>query len=122
MQLYIGGLSDNTTEDEVVALFSKIGTVESVRVIRDIASGKSRRYAIIRMPNNTDAEEAIRRLNGLMVGDRQMLVTRMHETLPGEMEFREWLRDNAYEVLKTISVRLNQTVLDLGWGAGVLLE
>jgi SAM-dependent methyltransferase len=119
MQLYIGGLSVNTVEDEVIALFSKIGTVESVRVIRDIASGKSRGFAIVRMPNNTEGEEAIKKLNGLMLADRQVLVARMHETLPGEMEFREWLRDNAYEVLERIGVRLNQTVLDFGCGAGV---
>jgi SAM-dependent methyltransferase len=119
MQLYIGGLSDNTTEDEVVALFSKIGTVESVRVIRDIGSGKSRGFAIVRMPNNPEGEEAIKKLNGLRLADRQVLVARMHETLPGEIEFREWLRDNAYEVLERIGVRLNQTVLDFGCGAGV---
>jgi len=119
MQLYVGGLSVNTVEDEVITLFSKIGTVESVKVIRDIASGKSRGFAIVRMPNNTEGEEAIKRLNSLMVGDRQMLVTRMHETLSGEMEFREWLRDNAYEVLERIGVRRNQTVLDFGCGSGV---
>ena len=119
MQLYIGGLSDNTTEDEVVALFSKIGTAESVRVIRDIGSGKSRGFARVRMTNNTEGEEAIKKLNGLKLADRQVLVARMHETLPGEMEFREWLRDNAHEVLERIGVRSAQTVLDFGCGSGV---
>jgi len=119
MQLYIGGLSDNTTEDEIRTLFSKIGTVESFRIIRDIGSGKSKGFAIVRMPNNTEGEEAIKKLSGLTLADRQMLVTRMHETLPGEMEFREWLRDNAHEVLERIGVRSAQVVLDFGCGPGV---
>jgi SAM-dependent methyltransferase len=119
MQLYIGGLSDNTTEDEVDMLFSKIGIVESVRIIRDIGSGKSKGFAIVRMPNNTEGEEAIKKLNGLTLDDRRVLVARMHETLPGEMEFREWLRDNAHEVIEMIGVRRAQTVLDFGCGSGV---
>jgi RNA recognition motif-containing protein len=56
MQLYIGGLPDNTTEDEVISLFSKIGTVESVQVIRDIGSSKSKGFAIVRMPNDAEGE------------------------------------------------------------------
>jgi SAM-dependent methyltransferase len=119
MQLYIGGLSDNTTEDEVFALFSKIGKVESARVIRDIGSGKSRGFAIVRMLNNAEGEEAIKKLNGLTLANRQVVVARMPETLPGEMEFREWLRDNAHEVLERTGVKSGQTVVDFGCGPGV---
>ncbi len=46
------------------------------------------------------------------------MVTRMPETLPGEMEFREWLREHADEVLKSVGVRKGQTVLDYGCGPG----
>jgi len=119
MQLYIGGLSDSTTEGELVAFFSEIGIVESAKVIRDIGSGKSRGFAIVRMPNNAEGEEAIKRLNGLKLRDRQITVSRMHETLPGEMEFREWLRDNVHEVLQRIGISSAQTVLDFGCGPGV---
>lgn len=119
MQLYISGLSYNFTENELMELFSKIGTVESAKVIRDINSGRSKGFAIVKMPINTEAEEAIKRLNSLILGDKQILVTRMHETLPGEMEFREWLRDNKYEVLRRTGVRQKQTVLDFGCGSGV---
>ncbi len=118
MQLYVGGLSENIVEDEVLELFSRIGTVELVRVIRDV-SGKSRGFAIVRMPDNTEGENAIKKLNGLMLADRRLQVARMHETLPGEMEFREWLRDNAYQVLKKVGVSRGQTVLDFGCGPGL---
>jgi len=118
MQLYIGGLSEGITEDEVTTFFSKIGTVERVRVIKDI-SGKSRGFAIVRMPNNAEGEEAIKKLNGLMLAGRRVQIGRMHETLPGEMEFREWLRDNAHQVLEKVGVSSGQTVLDFGCGPGL---
>lgn len=119
MQLHIAGLADSITEDKLVEPFSKIGTVESVRVIRDISSGKSKGFAVVRMPIDTEGQEAIKRLNGSMLADRKMIVTRMPETLPGELEFREWLTDNPYELLEGIGVRSVQTVLDFGCGPGV---
>ncbi len=119
MQLYIGGLSGDTTDKDIIVLFSKVGMVESARVIRDISSGKSRGFALVSMPNKSEGDEAIKKLNGLMLTGRQIQVTRMHETLPGEMEFREWLRDNAGEVLKRIGVKSAQVVLDYGCGSGI---
>lgn len=119
MQLYVGGLSDDTVEEEISALFSKIGTVESVTVIRDISSGRSKGFAILRMPGSTEGEEAVKQLNGTRLGDKQILVARMHETLPGEMEFREWLRDNALEVLRRVGVQREHIVLDYGCGSGI---
>lgn len=119
MQLYVGGLSDDTVEEELSTLFSRIGRVESVTVIRDILTGRSKGFAIVRMPNTTEGEEAVKQLNDTGLKDRQILVSRMHETLPGEMEFREWLRDNALEVLKRVGVRQRQVVLDYGCGPGI---
>jgi len=119
MQLRIGDLANNITEGELVELFSKIGTVASVRVIRDVSNGKSKGFAVVRMPVDTEGREAIRRLNGSMLADKQVVVTRMPETLPGETEFREWLTDNPRELLEGIGVRSAQTVLDFGCGSGV---
>jgi len=119
MQLYVGGLSDDTMENELSELFSKIGTVESVTVIRDISSGRSKGYALVRMPGSTEGEEAVRQLNGSRLGDKQIMVTKMHETLPGEMEFREWLRDNAFEVLRRTGIRRGNIILDYGCGSGI---
>ncbi len=119
MQLYIGGLSEDTVEEELRALFCKIGAVDSVAVIRDISSGRSKGFALVRMPSSDEGEEAVKQLNGTRLGERQILVTKMHETLPGEMEFREWLRDNAFEVLTRVGVREKYVVLDYGCGAGI---
>ena len=118
MQLHIGGLSDDTGEADLEKLFSKIGTVESVSIVKDITSGKSRGFGLVRMPSSTEAEEAITRLNGTTLKKRPIVVTRMRETLPGEMELREWLRENASQVLPAVGIRQGQTVLDYGCGPG----
>jgi len=118
MQLYVGGLASDTTEKEINGLFSGIGGVESVTVVRDIASGESRGFAMVRIPDDATGEATIARLNGVMLGDRKIIVSRMPDTLPGEMEFREWLRDNGSEVLRKVGIRPGQTLLDYGCGPG----
>ena len=119
MQLYIGGLPEDTGEEELKALLSRFGAVESVTVIRDLSSGHSKGFAIARMPNTTEGEEATNQLNGTKLGERQIMVGRMHDTLPGEMEFREWLRDNASEVLVRAGIKREDTVVDYGCGPGI---
>jgi len=118
MQLYVGGLSDDTTEVDVEEIFSKICTPRLVTIIRDIESGKSKDFAIVKIPNEEKGEEVIRQLNGTMLRGRNIVVRRMPETLPGEMEFREWLTEHASEVLVHVGVSEAQTVLDYGCGAG----
>jgi len=119
MQLYVGGLSNDTSENELNELFSKIGAVKSATIIKDINSGKSRGFAVVKMTSDAKAEEAIKQLNGATLGSRQIVVTRVPEMLPGEMEFREWLRDNAFEVLRKVGVKKGETVLDYGCGPGI---
>jgi tRNA A58 N-methylase Trm61 len=118
MQLFVGGLSDDTTEVDVEAVFSGIYLHQSVTIIRDVKSGKSRGFAIVKISSEEKGEEAIRHLNGTMLRGRNIVVRRMPETLPGEMEFREWLVKHASEVLKHIGVSEAQTVLDYGCGSG----
>jgi len=118
MQLYVSGLSDDTTEVDVEEIFSKICTPRLVTIIRDIESGKSKGFAIVKIPNEEKGEEVIRQLNGTMLRGRNIVVRRMPETLPGEMEFREWLTEHASEVLVHVGVSEAQTVLDYGCGAG----
>ena len=119
MQLYVGGLSDDATEDEKNELFSKTGTVESVTIIKDIYSGRPKGFGVVRMSSSIEAEKAIKQLNGTMLGGRQILVGKMPETLPGELESRDWLTENAFEVLGKVGIRKGQTVLDYGCGSGM---
>jgi SAM-dependent methyltransferase len=118
MQLFIGGLSDNTTEDELRGLFSEIDGVESVTIVRDLSTGRSRGFGMVTIASDAKGEEATKRLNGITVGWKEIMVTRMPETLPGEMEFREWLREHADEALKIVGVKKGQAILDYGCGPG----
>lgn len=118
MQLYVGGLSDDTTEVDVEEIFPKVCLPQSVTIIRDIESGKSKGFAIVKILSEEDGEEAIRQLNGTILRGRNIIVRRTPETLPGEMEFREWLTEHASEALIHVGVSQAQTVLDYGCGSG----
>ena len=118
MQLYVGGLSEDTTEVDVEEVFSGVCLPRLVTIIRDIESGKSRGFAIVQILNEENGKEAIRQLNGATLRGANLVVRKMPETLPGEMEFREWLADHATEVLMKVGIREGQTVLDYGCGSG----
>jgi SAM-dependent methyltransferase len=118
MQLYVGGLSEDTTEADIEKAFSGVHPLQLVKVIRDIESGKSRGFAIVKIPTEEKGEEAIRSFNGTTLREKSILVRKMPETLPGEMEFREWLTDHTSEVLAHVGVSEAQTVLDYGCGPG----
>jgi len=118
MQLYVGGLSNDTTEVDIEQAFSGVCPPQSVTIIRDIESGKSRGFAIVKILSEEKGEEAISRLSGTILRGRNIVVRRMPETLPGEMEFREWLAEHASEVLMHVGVSQAQTVLDYGCGSG----
>ena len=62
--LYVGNLPYTVSESELVKLFSSFGRVEGVRIINDSASGRPKGYAFITMAEQSDADKAVRRLNG----------------------------------------------------------
>jgi len=73
-KLYVGNLSYTTTEDALMELFSTIGEVESVNVITDRMSGRSKGFGFVEMKTEADAQTAISQLNGKMVDERQITV------------------------------------------------
>lgn len=64
MNIYLGNLSFSTTEDTLKALFDEFGEVESVKLIKDRFSGRPKGFAFIEMPSNSEADQAIKALNG----------------------------------------------------------
>lgn len=64
MNIYIGNLASNISEDRLQSLFVEFGEIESVKVIKDRFSGTSKGYAFIEMPSNSEADKAIKALNG----------------------------------------------------------
>jgi RNA recognition motif-containing protein len=63
-KLFVGNLSRNTTEEELNALFTKVGTVASIEVITIPDPGNSKRFAFVDMSSPDDAEKAVGMLNG----------------------------------------------------------
>ncbi len=64
MNIYIGNLSFTTTEDTLKVLFTEFGEVESVKVIKDRFSGRPKGFGFVEMPSNSEADQAIKALNG----------------------------------------------------------
>ena len=64
MNIYIGNLSFNTTEETLTSLFEAFGVVENVKVIKDRFSGRSKGFGFLDMPSNSEADQAIKALNG----------------------------------------------------------
>jgi 2-polyprenyl-3-methyl-5-hydroxy-6-metoxy-1,4-benzoquinol methylase len=119
MQLYIDGISPETAERDLQPLFAGVRSLQSLRVIRDIASGASRGFALATVSDEAEAKATIQRLNGSTFADGKLTVFRIHDTLPGEMEFREWMRDSAEDVLRRAGVVPGSVVVDYGCGPGI---
>ncbi len=64
MNIYVGNLPFEVTEDQLHVAFTQHGEVTSARVITDRMTGRSRGFGFVEMPNNDEAESAIRALNG----------------------------------------------------------
>ena len=73
-KLFVGNLPFTTGEDELQDLFAQAGTVESVRVMRDQATGRARGFAFVEMQSEDDAQKAISQFNGAEMGGRQIVV------------------------------------------------
>jgi hypothetical protein len=119
MQIYIDGIPDNATDSSLERLFAGVRSFEYVKVIRDIATGASRRFAIAFVTDDAEARAVIARLNGAVLGEGHLTVFKIHDTLAGEMEFREWMRDNAIDVLRKGGLSAGQNVVDYGCGPGI---
>ena len=72
--LYVGNLSYDTTEDTLRTLFTEYGQIESVRLISDRYTGRSRGFAFVEMSTEQAAQEAISGLNGKQVDEREIKV------------------------------------------------
>jgi len=64
MNIYVGNLSRDVTDDDLRQAFGAFGTVESAKVITDKFSGESREFGFVEMPTEAEARAAIEGLNG----------------------------------------------------------
>jgi cold-inducible RNA-binding protein len=73
-KLYVGNLPYSVTEQDLQDLFSSAGTVETVNVMRDMATGRARGFAFVEMASDEDAQNAISQLNEKDFGGRNLTV------------------------------------------------
>jgi RNA recognition motif-containing protein len=73
-RLYVGNLPYSATEDQLTELFSRAGKVESVRVMRDMATGRARGFAFVDMSTDEDAQKAISQFHEHQMDGRALVV------------------------------------------------
>jgi RNA recognition motif-containing protein len=73
-RLYVGNLPFDTGEADLEELFARAGAVESVRVVRDMATGRARGFAFVEMGSDADAQKAIEEFHEHQLGGRTLTV------------------------------------------------
>ncbi len=74
MKLYVGNLAFQTTSEELQTLFAQAGTVESVSLIEDRETGRSRGFGFVEMSTKEEGAAAISQFNGQDMGGRALNV------------------------------------------------
>ena len=74
MNIYVGNLSRDVTDEDLRQAFEEFGQVESINIIKDKFSGESRGFGFVEMPSKDEAQSAITGLNGKELKDRAMNV------------------------------------------------
>jgi RNA recognition motif-containing protein len=72
--IYVGNLAYRATEEEIREAFSRFGQVDSVQIIKDRETGRSRGFAFVEMPNVDQAREAIEQLDSTDIAGRQVKI------------------------------------------------
>jgi len=71
MKIMIRNLARTTTEQEILEIFKKLGTVQSCTLVMDKVSGGSKGFGFVEMPKSGEAKIAIKKLNGIdMAGSK----------------------------------------------------
>ncbi len=73
-KLYVGNLPYDTSDQDLHALFASAGTVESVNLMRDMATGRARGFAFVEMATDEEAQNAITTRNNHDMGGRNLTV------------------------------------------------
>jgi RNA recognition motif-containing protein len=74
MNIYVGNLSRDVTEDDLRQAFESFGEVNSINIIKDKFSGESRGFGFVEMPTKSEAEAAMSGLNGQEIKGRAINV------------------------------------------------
>lgn len=79
MNIYVGQLPYSVKEEELREMFSEYGEITSINLIKDRFSGQSKGFGFIDMPNNSEADKAIKALNKSMLQGREIKVNQAEQ-------------------------------------------
>jgi len=88
MRIYVGNLNYEVTDEELREIFSEFGELASTDVIKDKFSGQSKGFGFVDMPDNDQAQQAIKELNGKLVKGRNLTVNEARPKVPRSGGFR----------------------------------
>ena len=74
MNIYVGNISYQMSESDLEAAFGEYGTVDSARIITDRATGRSKGFGFVEMPDKSEGETAVQEMNGKEVDGRALKV------------------------------------------------
>jgi RNA recognition motif-containing protein len=74
MRIYVGNLPYSVTDDDLKDTFAEFGELSSAEVVKDKFSGQSKGFGFVDMPNNSEADQAIKSLNDSMMKGRKVTV------------------------------------------------
>src|SRR5689334_14926145 len=97
MNLYVGNLDFNITRERLRTMFAQYGVVEEVSVVSDRLTDQYRNFGSVKMENDWEAQQAIRAINGRIVGGRRIVVMESppsthHHREGNKNELRWWRR------------------------------
>ena len=92
MNIYVGQLPYNVNEGDLRELFSKFGEIASVNLIMDRFSGRSKGFGFVDMPNNSEADKAIKALNKSMLKGREIKVNQVQPQRRNKRALRRFRR------------------------------
>lgn len=74
MNIFVGNLSKDVTDNDLLTIFSEHGSVKSVKVIRDMFSGESKGFGFIEMPGQAESLKAIKEVNTFELKGKKLVV------------------------------------------------
>ncbi len=92
-KLYVGNLPFAASEEDLKNLFTEAGSVESVKIVVDSYTGRSRGFGFVEMASKAEAEKAISMLNGKTFMERALVVNEARPQKKRGGEFRGGRRD-----------------------------
>lgn len=85
MDIYVGNLPYDVTDNDLQQLFAKYGSVESARVVMDRDTGRAKGFGFVEMKDSAEAAKAIAATNGLDMNGRAL---RVNESQPKPRDSR----------------------------------